>query len=464
QNAAMPDLDVADMQVEPFRVDTEGTSQFDMVWYFKETDTGLTAWLRYRTELSGLATVMAENMQTLLQGIVTDPDQRLMDLPCLSEEERQGLPVFINQDQAVPETGRPGPESYIAPRNPQEQQLALIWETVLKTAPVGIHDNFFDLGGTSVAALSLLNRVQQHFGSNLSLAMLFQARTVAEQAEVVREKGRSSALVPLQPKGSKPPFFYVPPGGSTALGGAKYAQYLGTDQPFYGLQPLGFEEGETPHDRVEDMAAYYIRAIREFQPEGPYYLGGPCFGVHVAFKMAQQLHRQGCTVGFLALFDFVVPGPSSRSQTKGLEKVSYSARRAVYEFKYGNLPKKLYQLFILPHRQRLKKKRAYRPAGPQERRVQLVQESHRAAMKKDHPEVYHGKITLFQNSEYYDREKKNFYVKNWKDLTTGGFERHVIQGSHREILGGGPQFQELLKKFKTCLDKAQQDNAAAHTS
>ncbi len=457
QNASMPELELPGVQVEPFRVDTEGTSQFDMVWYFKETDAGLSAWLRYRTELSGLATVMAENMQTLLEGIVADPDQRLTDLPCLSEEERQGLPVFINQDQAVPDADRPSTETYVAPRNPQEQQLASIWEEVLKTAPVGIHDNFFDLGGTSIAALTLLRRIQERFGSDLSLATLFQAQTVAQQAEIVRKRGRASALVPLQPRGSKPPFFYVPPAGSTALGGAKFAQYFGTDQPFYGLQPLGFEKGETPHNRVEDMAAYYIQAIRELQPEGPYYLGGTCFGAHVAFGMGQQLHKQGDTVELLALFD---PGLPHRTHTaaprrNAATKIVHYISRSFFHLRQGQFLRIALNFFV--YRRGSLFKRIVCLLDTEKRRIETVWTAHYAAQMEYMPHAYPGKTVLFRSSQYHDMEQKGegVWARRWSEFAAGEFHCHVIQGTHREVLAG-PQFQELAGHLKACLERAQE--------
>ncbi len=462
QNAAMPDLDVAGVQVEPFRVDTEGTSQFDMVWYFKETDAGLSAWLRYKTELSGLATVMTGNMQTLLEGIIADPDQRLMDLPCLSDEERQGLPVFINQDQTVPEADRPGSETYVAPRNPQEQQLALIWEVVLKTSPVGIHDNFFDLGGTSIAALSLLNRVQQHFGRDLSLAMLFQARTVAEQAEIVRQKGQSSALVPLQPRGSKPPFFYIPPAGSTALSGAKYAQYLGTDQPFYGLQPLGFEEGETPHNRMEDMAAYYIRAIQELQPEGPYYLCGPCFGAYAAFETARQLQAAGCTVALLAMFD---PGPPCRPQASlsgTLIELLHYIRQTVDFVSRGQLLHGVTEFVCdrFAPKVRLKFSR-----DPDFIRIRNMMEAHQTALETYEPQPYPGKVTLFRSSQYHAHEQagKGIWARSWSEFATGGIDCRVIEGTHNEIFEE-PRIQEFAAQLKDCLEKARTLHIATESS
>lgn len=66
-----------------------------------------------------------------------------------------------------------------------EQHLTSIWEETLKIFPVGIHDNFFDLGGNSMLALSLLKEVEKQFDCKISLVKLFQAQTVAQQAEII---------------------------------------------------------------------------------------------------------------------------------------------------------------------------------------------------------------------------------------------------------------------------------------
>jgi len=81
------------------------------------------------------------------------------------------------------------------------------------------------------------------------------------------------------------------------------ARYLGPAQPFYGLQAKGLDGRGPFHTFIEDMAADYIKEIRELQPEGPYYLGGYCMGGTIAFEMAQQLLKQGQTIGLLAMFD-----------------------------------------------------------------------------------------------------------------------------------------------------------------
>ena len=81
------------------------------------------------------------------------------------------------------------------------------------------------------------------------------------------------------------------------------ARHLGADQPFYGLQSAGLDGSRPPHTRVEDMAAHYIKEMRELQPEGPYFIGGRSLGGMVAFEMAQQLKAQGQAIGLLALLD-----------------------------------------------------------------------------------------------------------------------------------------------------------------
>lgn len=257
--------------------------------------------------------------------------------------------------------------------------------------------------------------------------------------------------MPVQPCGSRPPFFYAPPAGCTALGAAKYARHLGKDQPVYGLQPLGFEKGEVPHNRVEDMAEYYLREIRTLQPEGPYYLGGTCFGASVAFEMARQLQAQGCTVGLLALFD---PGPPRRtaipwSKMNMAAKIVHYVSRAVYSLWKG-------QFFHIAIRLLFKK--IEKIFDSQKRRINVVWAAQVSSLKEYTPHVYTGKTLLFRSSEHYDEEQKgkSIWARNWSEFAVGDFHCHVIQGTHTEVLSG-PQFQKLAEQFKIYLEKTQQE-------
>ena len=161
-----------------------------------------------------------------------------------------------------------------APRDVLELQLTQIWEGVLGIHPIGIKDDFFDLGGHSLLAVSLMARIRNVVGRQLPLSALFQGRTVENLAAMLRRETSSlpwSCLVEIQASGSKPPLFFVHPGGGNTLCYLDLARCLGPDQPFYGFQSPGLYGERVLYARIEDMSAHYIEALRAIQPEGPYF-------------------------------------------------------------------------------------------------------------------------------------------------------------------------------------------------
>ena len=103
-------------------------------------------------------------------------------------------------------------DDFAAPRDALEQGLARAWSNVLRVKRVGLRDNFFDLGGNSMAAVQLISEVQKLTGRTLPLATLFQASTVEAFAEILRRDGWTpswSSLVPIQALGSRNPLFLV---------------------------------------------------------------------------------------------------------------------------------------------------------------------------------------------------------------------------------------------------------------
>jgi hypothetical protein len=110
-------------------------------------------------------------------------------------------------------------------------------------------------------------------------------------------------VTPIQKNGSKRPFFFL---HGHWLGTAYYcyslAADLGSDQPFYALEPYSFDGLLIP-PRIEDIAAAHIKTMQSIQPEGPYLLGGFCNGALIAYEMARQLDSQGQKVDMLVLLD-----------------------------------------------------------------------------------------------------------------------------------------------------------------
>jgi pyochelin synthetase len=211
--------------------------------------------------------------------------------------------------KALPAPARSGAEGGAAAartRDSLDLQLIKLWERVLKVQPVGLQDNFFDLGGNSLGAVRLFSEMRQLFGRTFPLSVLFQAPTVEKLADLIRKDGWSpnwASLVPIQAGGSKPAFFCVHGGGGNVLIYRELAGHLAPDYPFYGLQARGLDGGSDYLTTTEAMAESYLREMRELQPEGPYYLGGFCMGGQVAFEIAQRLARNGQQVNLLFTID-----------------------------------------------------------------------------------------------------------------------------------------------------------------
>jgi thioesterase domain-containing protein len=155
-------------------------------------------------------------------------------------------------------------------------------------------------------AVRVIAEIQQRSGRRLPLTSLFHRPTVEHLARILREPEKSppeSLLVPLQTKGTQPPFFCIHPMGGTVFCYRRLAELLGRGRPFYALQAAGLDGLRPPETTAEALAADYIESIRTVQKQGPYFLGGWSLGGLIAFEMARQLSEQGEEIGHLALFD-----------------------------------------------------------------------------------------------------------------------------------------------------------------
>jgi acetoacetyl-CoA synthetase len=199
------------------------------------------------------------------------------------------------------------PQSSLS-RHGLEQRLQAQWQKRFGFEPIGLDDNFFDLGGNSLLAVRLLADVRQMTGRTLALATMLAAPTIRALARVIEEGvdlPASPALVPMRP-GIGAPLFLVHGLSGSVMECRPVISALRGPRPVYGLQARGLEGEQPPQDRVEDIAAGYVEQIRTVQASGPYALAGYSFGALVAFEMAQQLRRAGEPVQFLCLIDAYV--------------------------------------------------------------------------------------------------------------------------------------------------------------
>ncbi len=333
---------------------------------------------------------------------------------------------------------------FVAPRNEFESIMTRQWEQVLGKRPIGVRDNFFEIGGHSLAAARLMGMVGKKFGKKLLLTDLLQAPTIEELVALVRLETPSagrSAVIALQPLGSKPPFFFVHGLGGSVLRFRDLARHMAPDQPFFGIQAQGLDGTQPCLQRVDDMADVYLVHLRLAQPEGPYYLGGYSFGGYVALEMARRLQVQGEEIRALVLLD-TYAGESRSVLERFLslsteQKIAYLKRRTR---RYQKGIKRRIDFMFLP------------PAVKNVRRTLAVAENNYKL------EAYSGRILLFRASEKGLRGLED-PTGGWHKFVAGGLDVHEIDGDHGDILNE-PNVESLARELRDCLLRAQSEQSS----
>jgi amino acid adenylation domain-containing protein len=413
----------------------------------KREESYLVAYVVARADRPAVGALRAALAQTLPDYMVPSVFVFLDTLPQTpnGKIDRLALPA--------PDAGRPRlAQSYVAPESALEANLAVLWAQLLNLDRVGVHDDFFELGGNSVLAVSMMAGIHAQHGRRLPLALLLEAGTIHKLAQVIargHEETQWSPLVPIQPHGRRTPLFCVHPIGGNVLGYQEFVRHLDPDQPVYGIQAYGVVHGQEPHTSIAAMADRYIEVMKEVQPRGPYYLGGESFGGLVAYEMACRLTRAGERVAFLFLGDAWSKGVPQFSRWRyGLACLSYPFTVSVNEWrklisrKLGNrgpprMPTKRYTYADELHRQN--------------------SVAHRQASSNFRPQPYPGKLVLFRALDHDHRVRRlQHYFKGphmgWKPLADS-VEIHWMPDIHFEMMHG-PNALGFARTLQGCIDRA----------
>jgi thioesterase domain-containing protein/acyl carrier protein len=221
----------------------------------------------------------------------------------------EAMPVTANgklDKRSLPAPAVSSAKTIAKPRDSTEVQLKFLWQQIVGIEDIGIEDNFFDLGGHSLSAVTLSTRLEELYGSRLAVRTIFEHPTISELAAFLRTNvawAPPTSIVPIQPYGSRPALFCVHPAGGMAQCYMGLSRMLGHEQPLYGLQSRGLEPNQAALESIEEMAASYIQDMRAIQPHGPYYLAGWSLGGIIAYEIAQQLSAQQEETRMLALIE-----------------------------------------------------------------------------------------------------------------------------------------------------------------
>ncbi len=434
----------------------------------------------FRIELGEIESVLAQH-QSVADTVILVQDDNLghkrlvayvvLSSECATSELRRFLQarlpeymvpsVFIAIDQIpltvngkvdrralkAPDSARPDLEkAFVAPRNTIELQLAEIWQQVLGIQPIGITDNFFDLGGQSLHAVRLQTQIQKKLGINLPLASFFQNPTIEKSALIIRTQSTSpqSTIVPLQPSGVNQPLFFI----NSITYAKRLISYLGSEQPFYGLSIFGLpdmDNQQLSELRIENIATQFIQDMRQIQPHGPYLLSAYCRDAYIAFEMAQQLQAQGEQVAMLALIDVIwEPHPLN------LQFYLHNLRQFGFGYLWDKIKNRLETVhegigfgiknLIGSFYSRMGSKL---PRSSQDIKVLKAYEQ---AASNYVPQAYSGQVNLFLSSEW-------LLINSDKlaSVVTGEFKTQIIPGTHSNLFKE-PQLGFLGKLLRDCIN------------
>ena len=187
--------------------------------------------------------------------------------------------------------------------------ILMLWRKVLRQDDLGLNSDFFETGGNSLTAVSLLTDIETALQIRVTIEDLLQYPTPRQLAEAAigRRVGKGRDVLAFNVDGTMPPIFAICGRYGYALRLAPLGQALGYDQPFYALQPPGMDWDAAGLHGIPSMAAHYIAVIRDTQPNGPYRLIGSSFGGLMVFEIACQLQQAGERVELLALVDTSMP-------------------------------------------------------------------------------------------------------------------------------------------------------------
>jgi amino acid adenylation domain-containing protein len=358
-------------------------------------------------------------------------------------------------------------ESRSAPLTNLEKKLKRIWEDVMGRKPIGMRENFFDIGGHSLLAVRVFARIEKVLGKKLPLALLFQSPTIEQLARSISDgfsTEADSCLIEIQPNGSRLPVFWLHTLGGGGGGGVlryeKLARLLGPDQPSYGLVAP-----PEPFTTIETMAAHYIEQMHIVQSTGPYHLAGYCFGGVVAYEIAQQLRAAGEEVGLLAVLDSSPPNVANvrTLPTNALNLFATLPQRVGRLFQqepaqiFATLKRKSKKmerilLALLHHDSASAKQIQLEDVIDMEHYPQGYEhfaKVHWEALLNYFPKTYGGKVVLFEST----KSPGTLAVETiWRSLAQGGLDVKKLPCAHETMLDE-PHVRQLANELNACLQR-----------
>ncbi|MQA24618.1 MAG: amino acid adenylation domain-containing protein, partial [Micromonosporaceae bacterium] len=317
------------------------------------------------------------------------------------------------------------------PETPVEAVLCELFGEAVGLDWVGADDSFFDIGGDSLLAIRLIERIRTVLKTEITIRDLFAGPTPAAVAAALGSAddrtGDYARILPLRTGQDGPPLFCMHSGGGLSWHYAALSSLLPPEYPLYGVQAAGLTDDEPLPETVEEMAANYVRQMRSIQPEGPYRLVGWSFGGVLAHAVAERIQQEGGAVDMLAILD----GYPTREVMKPAE--SGSAAEEPGELTPGD------DMVLRVHGDGPEPSAAGDPADQTMSAVQRVVANNLRLLHGYAPGVYTGDVLLFVATQARpELIPTEAAPQVWQPYVRGEIESHLVDTDHRRMMTAEP--------------------------
>ena len=351
----------------------------------------------------------------------------------------------------------PMPSSRVEPRSgeapapigdPVAERLADLWQRFIGVRPSALDDDFFALGGHSLAAARLAAAVRREMGRNVPLAAIVTAPTLRAMTRVLAgEPEAFSAVVRFRESGLRTPIFLMHPHSGTVFGYRPLVAHLAADRPVYGLQSRALDPAEPIPTTLEALAARHVDDVLRMVGEGPCHLAGHSLGGAIAFEMAIQIAARGGRVGLVALFDTWRP---DLERLKPPMPVRVAKRLRNLVGLRGSERREYVRSWLtgVAERRGLRPRpRTEEALGPMLMAVRQVNSRAAGAYVR---RPYAGRVTLFR-ALVRPTDRYDWPDLGWAGLCPNGLEIVRVTGDH-ESLVTEPHVEALARRIEERLD------------
>ncbi|WP_175455345.1 non-ribosomal peptide synthetase [Pricia antarctica] len=346
------------------------------------------------------------------------------------------------------------PDKDALPTNAIEKKLVGIWEDVLNFAPIGIHDNFFEIGGDSILSIQVIAKARAS-GMLLSPNQFFEYQTIAELADYTKSKNRESKkgektdvfkhLVLIRATGSKPALFCLHSGGSHFFFYNLFAEYLPSDRPVYAVQASGHEGEPTLHKSVAEMATDFIGEIKKVQPNGPYHLLSYCFNTAVGLEIVRILERESESANLIVadtMADYLsmfAPSKTGIRTLALLERLKVNPISTVLGFMKSKV--------VVP----LSKKLKDISSSGNQRTIRRLHNNHIKIYSRYTWRPVESRVQLLLTQKT-DIEFNTMLIASWEKLAKKGVDVVPVKGNHGSLFLA-PTAETTAQSTSLCMQK-----------